>query len=302
MSSEYSGATGGNFTPGQTQVNNVGSIGAVLALVAGALMFVYIIISWINWSFFEWSLIPVAILSILGGALYMAGKRSPLPWLVLAAIVVSLLPINGGQITVYSIPGLGIFRTLADFGEWGFFNGIGMLFFWVGYLLLFVAFVLGLIAFIQRDRTPLQVSQVSGTAKQQVATQQRFANDGTAMAGWFPDPQGNPAERFWDGQGWTEQTRPQSQQSAVFAPPNASGQVTVDSSGNPVSPNSRLVALLLCFFLGGLGIHRFYVGKVGTGVAMIFTLGGLGIWALIDLIMIAVGSFRDKSNRLLLNW
>ena len=55
-------------------------------------------------------------------------------------------------------------------------------------------------------------------------------------------------------------------------------------------------ALLLCLLLGGLGVHRFYVGKIGTGILMLLTLGGLGIWALIDLIMIAVGSFKDKSG------
>ena len=54
--------------------------------------------------------------------------------------------------------------------------------------------------------------------------------------------------------------------------------------------------LLLCLILGGLGIHRFYVGKVGTGILMILTLGGFGIWVLIDLIMIAVGSFKDKNG------
>ena len=43
------------------------------------------------------------------------------------------------------------------------------------------------------------------------------------------------------------------------------------------SPKSRLVALLLCIFLGGLGIHRFYVGKTGTGILMILTGGGCGI-------------------------
>jgi TM2 domain-containing membrane protein YozV len=51
--------------------------------------------------------------------------------------------------------------------------------------------------------------------------------------------------------------------------------------------------LLLCFFLGGLGVHRFYVGKVGTGILMLLTLGGLGVWALIDFVMIACGSFKD---------
>ena len=55
-------------------------------------------------------------------------------------------------------------------------------------------------------------------------------------------------------------------------------------------------ALLLCFFLGSFGIHRFYVGKVGTGILMLITLGALGIWTLIDFIMIAVGSFKDKNG------
>ena len=43
-----------------------------------------------------------------------------------------------------------------------------------------------------------------------------------------------------------------------------------------ISPKSRLVALLLCFFLGPLGVHRFYVGKIGTGILMLLTLGGAG--------------------------
>ena len=54
--------------------------------------------------------------------------------------------------------------------------------------------------------------------------------------------------------------------------------------------------LLLAFFLGGLGIHRFFVGKIGTGILQLITLGGLGIWALIDIIMIVFGSFKDKSG------
>ena len=54
--------------------------------------------------------------------------------------------------------------------------------------------------------------------------------------------------------------------------------------------------LLLCFFLGFMGVHRFYVGKIGTGILMLITFGGFGIWSLIDFIMIAVGSFKDKEG------
>ncbi len=68
------------------------------------------------------------------------------------------------------------------------------------------------------------------------------------------------------------------------------------------SPKSRTVASVLCFFLGVIGIHRFYVGKTGTGIAMIFTLGGLGVWALIDLIMLLCGAFKDKQNLVVRNW
>ncbi|GAA4962447.1 TM2 domain-containing membrane protein YozV [Nonomuraea thailandensis] len=60
---------------------------------------------------------------------------------------------------------------------------------------------------------------------------------------------------------------------------------------------SWIVAVLLCFFLGAIGVHRFYVGKIGTGILMIVTLGGLGVWVLIDFIMILIGKFSDKQGR-----
>lgn len=62
---------------------------------------------------------------------------------------------------------------------------------------------------------------------------------------------------------------------------------------------SWIAALLLCLFLGGIGVHRFYVGKVGTGVLMLITLGGLGVWTLIDFIMIIIGKFTDKQGQAL---
>ena len=60
---------------------------------------------------------------------------------------------------------------------------------------------------------------------------------------------------------------------------------------------SWLVALLLSIFLGELGIDRFYLGRIGTGILKLITLGGIGIWWLIDLILIATNSLKDSKGR-----
>lgn len=73
-------------------------------------------------------------------------------------------------------------------------------------------------------------------------------------------------------------------------------------SGYIISPKSRLVTLLLCFFLGMPGIHRFYVGKIGTGIIYLLTFGVFGIGVLIDLILILFGGFRDSYGRPIKNW
>lgn len=69
------------------------------------------------------------------------------------------------------------------------------------------------------------------------------------------------------------------------------------------SRKSRLAATLLCFFLGGLGIHCFYVGRIGRGIAMIFVSWlTLGIWPLVDLIIIICGSFKDSDGKKIVSW
>jgi TM2 domain-containing membrane protein YozV len=69
-----------------------------------------------------------------------------------------------------------------------------------------------------------------------------------------------------------------------------------------VSPKSRLATSLLAWYLGWLGVHRFYLGKIGTGILMILTFGGLGIWAIIDFVFAVTGNMRDKDGKLITKW
>jgi hypothetical protein len=68
------------------------------------------------------------------------------------------------------------------------------------------------------------------------------------------------------------------------------------------SDKSRGVALALAAILGPFGAHRFYVGKTGTGLLMLASIGGLGIWYLYDLILVASGSFTDAEGRRVRRW
>ena len=81
-------------------------------------------------------------------------------------------------------------------------------------------------------------------------------------------------------------------------PPRASAAWDQEAESN----YTRLPIFILCLLFGWLGIHRFFVGKVGTGVLMLITIGGLGIWVVIDLILIVFGQFRDREGRRILRW
>lgn len=83
---------------------------------------------------------------------------------------------------------------------------------------------------------------------------------------------------------------------------SAAQQAASAAAIGPVSDRKRLVALLLCVLLGVFGAHRFYVGKIGTGVLWLFTFGLFTLGWLFDLILIIAGEFKDSDGRKVIVW
>jgi TM2 domain/zinc-ribbon domain len=79
----------------------------------------------------------------------------------------------------------------------------------------------------------------------------------------------------------------------------ATNTASINSTSVPPGQFEWLTVLLLCIFLGGLGVHSFYTKKTGIGVVQLLTLGGCGIWVLVDFIMILTGSFKDGNGKTL---
>lgn len=94
----------------------------------------------------------------------------------------------------------------------------------------------------------------------------------------------------------------------AMPPPPMPAAYSEDEEGEQVSDRLILPAFLLAFFIGVLGVHRFYVGKTGSGIVMLLLtltiIGSIvsGIWALVDWIVIVCGGFRDAEDRRLVRW
>jgi hypothetical protein len=134
----------------------------------------------------------------------------------------------------------------------------------------------------------------------------------TALPGWYVDPSDPTVEHWWDGTKY-HGTRAAAAPVSPPPPPHAvqtgtvyagmPAVVAVPGYGAAISPKSRTVASVLSFFLGGLGVDRFYLGNIGMGVAKLL-VGWLtfGIWPLVDFIVIIAGSAHDGEGLPVTNW
>ncbi|HEX3643592.1 MAG TPA: TM2 domain-containing protein [Ktedonobacteraceae bacterium] len=110
-----------------------------------------------------------------------------------------------------------------------------------------------------------------------------------------PQPQWQPQQ--WQPQQWQPQSHWQPGQQPQPQWPQGQPQ-SQWQQGQPIpGTKSWLTAFLLCWFLGSIGAHRFYTGKIGTGILQLVTFGGFGIWVLIDYITLITGSFKDSNGQ-----
>jgi hypothetical protein len=128
--------------------------------------------------------------------------------------------------------------------------------------------------------------------------------------GWYADPRDPAVEHWWDGTAYhgTRATAGPAGAPPVPPAPQPVQPIAVYAAygpayGGAISPKSRTVASILGFFLGGLGVDRFYLGNIGMGVAKLLVgWATFGIWPLIDWIIILAGAAHDGRGLPVTNW
>ena len=143
-------------------------------------------------------------------------------------------------------------------------------------------------------------------------------------AGWYDDESDAALLRYWDGAKWSPHTAPKPADDGIdesttvrplpplrapeehttaplpplYAGPQASGP---QFSYDPYRTTGRtfIATWLFAMLLGFWGADRFYLGKIGTAILKLVTLGGLGVWVLVDLLLVLFGAQRDREGRAL---
>ena len=119
----------------------------------------------------------------------------------------------------------------------------------------------------------------------------------------YQDPNGYPPQAYpqqpaQDPNGYPQQGYPQQPyQQQAYPQQQPYGYQQQPLGYAPQMGKDWTTTLLLSIFLGGLGVDRFYVGKTGTGIAKLLTLGGCGVWWVVDIILILTGGFTDANGQ-----
>ena len=121
---------------------------------------------------------------------------------------------------------------------------------------------------------------------------------GTEIKSNFCPKCGSPAAGFYPG----PELRNKYAQYNPNANPYASNYAYTRDMHYPVSNKSRMVAFILCLVIGCIGAHHFYVGRIGYGILYLFTGGLFGIGWLVDVILLATGSYKDQYGLFVSDW
>lgn len=249
-----------------TQPGGSWRIVSLLALVAAGLLAIGIAVPGftLGWPGGLTTLLHIVELAVVltAGVLGLLRVTAPVPWLLLGAVVIDIVVrfVVGNSLQPWD--------TATRFGDYVEFYGTPVTLAWLGYdlsfFLLIAAMVLALVTFFRRPLGANRSSMSSGAAAGATNGGVVVGVDGTVAAGWYADPNGLPADRYWDGASWTEQTRPATARPPMVGSPGSAASI----GAAPVRRNGMGTASLV------MGILGLFLGWIFSLLAIIF--GGVG--------------------------